>query len=406
MMTTEEQLKLAEKKIEEIKDKIKRTEQDLNEAERKKRYSQTDKHIGLAMMTNSTMRPVGTYKFLSGSGEESRMMSEISDLESKLSSLKRDLDKAERELRDVKSKYEYEQRKEAKLIVDDNGIFIEGDESRRDIVKPLADKVVAYVQDYESYASSPEVAEYLKLKKELNEVVKKSALPEAIRENLSEIKSAQNRTGAAFEYMVIDDKILVDRDFASENIKYFERDIEDYNRGISRVDAKREEFEPTLLGKIFKSVGKKQKAKNDLQIDRKINELISYRGYKELGLTAFQGYKEKYIVPATEAIEILRKIKRLTITSSNVSRFIKKGEDAKKHIEEKTILEALNVDAGQVVLSEIKGYLDSRGLKLSKETIFEAICHSDTYRWLAEQVRATGFKPSEQIKQTGIQPGE
>ena len=109
MMTTEEQLKLAEKKIKEIKDKIKRTEQDLDEAERKKRYSQTDKHIGLAMMTNSTMRPVGTYKFLSGSGEESRMMSEISDLESKLSSLKRDLDKAERELRDVKSKYEYEQ---------------------------------------------------------------------------------------------------------------------------------------------------------------------------------------------------------------------------------------------------------------------------------------------------------
>ena len=68
----------------------------------------------------------------------------------------------------IHPRYEYEQRKEAKLVVEDNGIFIEGDESRRDIVKPLADKVVAYVQDYESYASSPEVAEYLKLKKELN----------------------------------------------------------------------------------------------------------------------------------------------------------------------------------------------------------------------------------------------
>lgn len=402
-MTTEEQLRLAEKKVKEIKDKIKRTEQDLDEAERKRRNSQTDKHVGLAMMTNSTMRPLGTYKFLSGTGEEGRMMTEVSNLKSKLSNLKRDLDKAERELRDVKSKYEYEKRKEAKLIVADDGIFIEGDESRRDIVKPLADKVVAFVQDYESYAGAPEVAEYLNLKQELDRVVRESNLPEATSDNLSEIKSARIRTYSGFEYMVIDGKILVDRDFASGEIREFSRQIEGYDRGIAKVDASREDFRPSFLGKLFKSVGKKQKMENDAKIDDNIKELSTNRGYKQKGLDDFQGYKDKYIVPAAEAMEILGKIIRLTDNSRNVTRFVKEGETAKKHIDEKTILQSLRVDAASIVLSEIKGYLDSRNLKLSKETIYEAICHSDTYKWLAEQIRATGFEPKEQ---KGTQPGE
>jgi len=405
-MTTEEIVKDIEKKIKDIKSKIKSAENELSDAESKRRMSQSDKTMGLIMMNNQHMKTYGTYKFITSLGDEGKYSTRISRLKGEISDLKRKLSKHEKELKEAKEKLAYEKRPEATLVVADDRIHIEGDDARRDIVKPLASKDVEYIQDYDSYAESPEVADYLKLKKELDGVIEVSDLPKATKENLDEIKSAQIRSSFSFEYMVIDGKILVDRDFASGEIREAAREVENYDRGIAKVDASRDEFRPSFLGRLFRSVGKKQKMKNDAIIDDNIKELSSYRGLRQSRLDSYQGYKDKYIVPATEAMDILRKITQLTQTSSNVSRFINEGETAKKHIDEKTILQALKVNAENIVLSEIKGYLDSRGLKLSKETIFEAICHSDTYRWLAEQVRATGFKPSEQIKQTGTQPGE
>lgn len=397
-MSVIQEIKRKESKISELKREIHSVESEIRHTESNLLQVRSSKNTGLIYMTNSTLRPLGTYKFISGSNNETTLTSNLSRLKSKKSDLEWDLRSEERDLEELE--YKYKHLPEAKLTSSKYGIHFEGDKDQKDILEPLRKKMEDYAEEHKRIRASEDVANYVEVKGKLSEALKNGHFPDATKKNLDEIKMIKRQLKYDVGHLVVDDKILVEGDFASSLIEIAEDKMGIWQRRIDENQKRRDNFKPTFWGKVFKRVGEKQRAELETRIN---NADLEYRAYLTGEVTDFKYYtemKEKYVVPSMEIKKLIDKYK-LAIIPSDVTKYMSNPEKYQKDINENTILRDIGVvDIPAFIISHFQTYLDNHDLKLSRETLLQTICESEFHKELAAKlVDVTGYKPKE--KQTG-----
>lgn len=372
-MSLESEINSLRSKIGSMKRELSSVDSELSKAHSDKMRATSSSSMGIAMMGNSSTRAYGTYSYLRGSNDSIALSSKISRLESQKSSLKSKIEMSERKLKDLEIQFEYESRPEAKLISTEKGIFVDGDEKKTNLISWAEAAVADYVADYERIIHSAEVTEYKELDAEITSFAKSAQLPQATDENVRALEVVKRRNGVPFEYVVIDGKIIVNRDFSSQEIALEQRKISDYENLISENQKKREGFEPTTLGKIFRGVRKKQQAQFDSVIDaedEKHQEEISSIQSK---IKELETARDIYIAPSTPIMPKLDRLIKLC-ESKDVRAYVYELEDIEKNIAEHTILTgAMNYDVVSKIISEAKACLDSKRLKLTRKHVLETI---------------------------------
>lgn len=384
-MSIKEQIEESKGKISRLKSNIRSTETKIRSEESKKRQAESSRTMGMVYFANPTLRPYGTYKYISSSNNVTSLTSSISRLKSKKSNLESELHREESNLKALEQKYK--NRPEATLVVGENGVYIEGDPTKRDILTAVYNKIDRYISEHQKIRSSESVAKYLELTQTLETDVAKSNLPEATKNNIEELKILKNRLMSNFRYVVVGDKVLVDSDFISHPIAIAEDKVKNLQVKIDDNQARRDNFEPTFWGKIFKGVREKQMQELEDKIKRVDFEYKTYQGEAQADAKYYSEVKTKYVEPSIEFMEVLGKLKRLA-SSYDVSKYLNNEEKYKKDLDPSTILKDIGItDLPTEVMRNIQGYLDNHDLKLSKEAILEAILACPYYKELAEQIK-------------------
>ncbi len=398
-MSVIQEIRSKENKISELKREIRSIESEIRHTESNLRQVRNSKNMGLVYMTNSTLRPLGTYKFISGSNNEMSLNSELSRLKSKKSDLEWKLRHEERELDDLEDKYKH--LPEAKLTSSKFGIHFEDDKEQKDILEPLRKKMEQYAVDHKRIRESKAVAEYVELNAQLSQAVQNGNFPDATPENIEQLRNLKNMLRTGFDYMVYEGKILVDSDFVSRHIEIAEDKMKNLQRKIDENQQRRDVFEPTFWGKVFKRVGQKQRDELETKIK---NVDLEYQAYYTGERTDFKYYsqmKEKYVDPMMAIKDLIEKYKRSIALSTDVCTYKANPEKYQRDIDENTILQ--DIDVGNIprfLIGQFKTYLDNHDLTLTEDTIMQAICESEHHKELAAQlIKMTGYKPKE--KQAG-----
>lgn len=393
-MDYEIEIKLKEERITDIKERLNQIKKSLKEAESAKRDAENDTTLGLLQMGSSALRPIGTYNFLNGSNTVGEISIKIKDLKQEQKNLEWELFEEENKLKHLKEEFEYSKRDQANLVATKDGIFIEGDESNRNVISWLEHKVSSYVAEYNRILESEEVADYKKYKAEFERLVKETDLPEASPENLAELKDMRARYGSGVKYIVMDGKVIVEDCFTSA-IETSNSLVSYYTQDVEKARKKYDEFEPTFFGKVFKRVGKKQKEKWDSGVKNTENHFISHLEEQKKKTAEYEAAKSKYIDPAVEVLASLDRLNKHIADSYYVCKFIHEIDDYKKNIENHTILKSIDdSDVMFSILSSFRYYLDQHGLKLSREDIYDAIFESEYHQELAQEIyNARGYKP-------------
>ena len=400
-MSVKEQIEESKRKISSLKSDISRKSSEISREESRKIQANSGQTMGLVYMTNSQLRAYGTYKYLSSSHDYTSLTLSISRLKSQKSSLESELYKEELNLKTLEDKYK--NLPEAKLIVTDNGIFIEGDQSQKDILTPVYDKIETYVSEHRKIMNSEQVARYNALKSELEANVDKSSLPQATKKNIEELEILKNRLISDFGFVVINGKILVDSDFISRPIAIAQDKVKNLQERIDRNQARRDAFEPTFWGKVFKGVEKKQRQELEDKISKVDFEYKTYQGEAKADAEYYSEIKSKYVDPSLPQIELLGRLTRLTNSSYEVSKYIKNEEKYKKDVDPKTVLIEIGIgDVPDYVIKSLKSYLDSHDLQLSRESVIKAIHDCSYHKDLAEQIEYKPTKTQTEEKSSDI----
>jgi len=144
-MNYEIEIRLTENRIDDIETKLREIKQSLKELESAKRDAENDTTLGLLQMSSSALRPIGTYNFLNGAGTVGDIRAKIKELEQDKKDLEWELFEEKNKLKHLKEEFEYSKRDQANLVTTKEGIFIEGDESNRNVISWLEHKVNSYI---------------------------------------------------------------------------------------------------------------------------------------------------------------------------------------------------------------------------------------------------------------------
>ena len=218
-----------------------------------------------------------------------------------------------------------------------------------------------------------EVAEYKELDAEITSFAKSAQLPQATDENVRALEIIQRRNGVPFEYVVIDGKIIVNRDFATQAIETEQGVVADNEKLVKENQEKREGFEPTTLGKIFKGIRKKQEAQFYSVLDSEDEKYQGKISSSQSKIKELETAREIYIDPSTPIMSKLDRLIKLC-ESKDIKAFVYELEDMKQIIEEHTILkESVQYDVVSKIMSEAKGYLNSKRLKLTRQQVLKEL---------------------------------
>ena len=372
-MSLESEISSLKSKIGSLKRELSSVESDLSRAHSDKMRATSNSSMGIAMMANSSTRAYGTYSYLSGSNNAMALSSKISRLESEKDSLKRKIDEKEKQLRDLESQFEYEKRPEAVLVSSEDGVYIEGDIKKTNIFAWAEEAISSYIQDYKRVIASEEVAEYKKLDEEIKDFASMAQLPEASEENVRALEVIQRRNKVPFEYVVIDGKIIVNSDFASQSIAREQSTISQNEESLKKNQEKREGFKPTTMGRLFRGVRKKQQAQFDGELDVEDEKYKAAISDSESKIKELETAKEIYIEPSTPIMEKLDRLIELC-ASKDVRVYVYESDDLRKHINNHTILKSgMKYDIVSKTISQAKGYLNAHNLKLTEKQILRAI---------------------------------
>ena len=375
-MGLELEIQKTKQEISQIKKDILSLKGDIDRLGGEKNRATQDSLLGVAMMGNDTTKAYGVLSYTSNSAKSVGISSEISNLEYKKRALEQELGELEMKLKSLEEEFEYESRPEVSLIVTDKEIFIAGDENKRNILSGLEEEVSLYIDDYNQVVNSPDVAKYQKLNGEILNFVKSAKLPEATDENMRRLDIITRRHEVPFEYVVIDGKIVVDRDFVSPVVAEENRSIERFEDMLVNNNIKRDKFEPTALGKVFKSVRKKQQSKYEAGIkeeDSKYKTIISGIDSK---IQELETVKEMFIEPSLPIMDKVYEVINLC-GSKHVKTFVYELEDIEKNINSHTILKnTVKYDVISKVVDDVRSYLDAKHVKLSREQLINAISNS------------------------------
>lgn len=378
-MSLEAEIKRVKEEIEKIEEEIETIDSELEELEDEKSGASNKAMSSVAMMANKVTKAYGVYGYTSNTAKAGAISGEISSLEDRKDELEHQLYVLEEQLELLEQEFEYESRPEAKLVVTEEGIFIEGDDKKRNIVSCAEVEIDSYIENYNKILNSDDVARYQNLDKEVANFVQRADLPEATEQNIRRLDIVKRRHNVFFDHVVVDGKILIDRDFVTPVVEFEKGTIDRYEDVININKQKKGEFKPTALGRIFKGVGKKQQAKFDSEL-KKDNALYeSLISDVDSKISELETAKEVFVIPS---LPIMPKVHELIIlcASKEVKSFVYELPDFEKNIREHTILK--NIVKGDIVsrmIEESKRYLDANHLKLSREQVINAIC-SGIYR--------------------------
>lgn len=394
-MSVKEQIESLKKKIESKKSMLRGIDCEITRLESQKRMASSSKTMGLSFMASGTMRPLGTYKYLSGSRDESFINSTIVRKRATQSSLSWEIRGMERDLKDLESKYA--SLPEAKLYSTKYGIHIEGDEKETDLLEPLRKTMEEYAETHKKINESPDVAKYKKLKAELDEAIQTSALPEATDKNIEELNQLKRRLRMGFDYEFVNGRLYVGSDFISRQIQIASDEMKNQQRKIDDNQKRRDEFEPTFMGKILRSVRKKQQAELEEKIKYCDLEYRTSYGEAEADYKYYSEVKDKYIVPSQQIKELHITVSDLASVSPLVYKYVSGAEKYDRPIDENTILKDIEVgDIPSFLIRGVQTYLDKTDQRLTRETLLQAICESEYHRELAEQIKkVVGYTPKE-----------
>ena len=132
-MTTKEALQTKREELREKRSKLSAIQSEIRDVEAKKRVAENDSTLGLLQMSNNSLRPLGTYNYLSNSDKVSTLKRQLSDLKDKQRDLEHDVRDLEYDVRRLEEQFEYESRPEAELVVGKNSIHIKGDEKKQQL---------------------------------------------------------------------------------------------------------------------------------------------------------------------------------------------------------------------------------------------------------------------------------
>lgn len=393
-MDYEIEIGLKEDRITEIETRLSEIKKEIKKLEREYEDVSGDANIGIAMMGSPGLGILGAYNYVTASDSGKSIESTLKDLKNEKKDLEWKLFEEQNKLKYLKEEFEYSKRDQANLVVTKEGIFIEGDESNRNVISWLEHKVNSYIAEYNRILQSEEVADYKKYKAEFERLVKETALPKASPENLEELKALRLRFGDELKYIVMDGKVIVEDCFTSA-INTSGSLVSYYTQDVEKVRKKYDEFQPTFFGKVFKSVGKKQKEKWDSEVKDTENHYTSHLEEQKKKVAEYEAAKAKFVAPATEVLASLDKLNKHIDDSYYVYKFINEIDDYKENIENHTILKSIDdSDVMFSILSSFRYYLDQHGLKLTREDIYDAIFESEYHQDLAQEIyNARGYKP-------------
>ena len=407
-MTTKEALQEKREELRGKREELSKVKSEIREVESKKREAENDSTLGLLQMSNNSLRPLGTYNYLTNSDKASTLKKQLSDLKDKQRDLERDVRDLEYDVKRLEEQVEYESRPEAELVIGKDSIYIKGNEDNN-LITPLMWDISAYTREYQRLIESDKFKNFPMLeqtiadkKAELEALVKTLDLPEDTEENRRTLRSYQSSGNARFDFMEIDGKLLVDADFTAASISDKEFVKSTYEKSIEENKKRYDTFEPSLTGKIFKGLGKKQKAEWDSQVAAKEAELKASIETVDKDIARLKAVQAKFVTPSEPARKLLQQISELVNESYSCKRVVKDAEEHKQTIESHTILTGKTEQAlMRLMLSTGSSYyLDQNKLKLTKETIFDAICENEQFADLAQEImNATGYKPSKKTKQ-------
>lgn len=401
-MSIKEQIEDIKEEIRDLEREKSRIESEIRDEEFRKRQADSNKTLGIAFMGNSNLRTYGTYKYISSSNESSHISSIISNLESKKSDVSWKISDKKSELDRLQEKYR--NLPISKLIATENGILIDGDTSRRDLLEPLYKKIDDYIAEHKKVRESTAVANYITLKQKLEDSVKNSNLPESSKKNIEELQILKNRLQTNFDFVVIEGKLLVGSDFISRYITSEQDKIKNFQKRIDDNQARRDKFEPTFWGKIFKGVREKQLKELEEKIKNCDFEYTTYRDEAAAFADYYTEVKSKYVEPATEQMKLLSDLKDLKIFSLEVSKYVNGGKKYQQDIDPNTILKDIGItDIPTYLINNVQSYLDKNDLRLTRETVLEAIANSVYHQDLSEKLANIGYKQNFQQSKSEVQ---
>ena len=401
------ELSLKNEMLREAKAKLRQVESDIKDTEREKRNAENDSTLGLVQMSNSSLRPIGTYNFLSGSGKAESFRNRLKDLAQEERRLQSDIRSLESDVSSLERKIEYESRPEAVLVVGEDFIGVEGDEKNHNLIYSLAWDMAMFVKEYERLMASDEVVKHPELeqtiaekKAELEALVATLDLPEDTEENRKKLFGYKRASKNSFDYIGVAGKLLVDKDFVASSLSDKQFIKKTYEDRVAENRKKYEQFEPNLTGKIFKGLGKKQKAEWDKQVSDKEASLQAEVKKLDAEIGHLQNVQATFITPSKPARKLLQQISELVERSCRYQKVISEADGCRKKIESHTIF--ANKTENEIMnslLSGVRYYLDKNKLKISKESIFEAICSNPQFADLAQEImNATGYNPASKAK--------
>ena len=82
-MTTKEALQEKREELRGKREELSKVKSEIREVESKKREAENDSTLGLLQMSNNSLRPLGTYNYLTNSDKASTLKKQLSDLKDK-----------------------------------------------------------------------------------------------------------------------------------------------------------------------------------------------------------------------------------------------------------------------------------------------------------------------------------
>ena len=401
------------RKIEETKRRIIELEETLadidekiKKAQREETHASMDATTGLFMMNNhSSLQSLGTYKYLSGTSKAGFERVTISGLERDRDFRQSQLYDERRRLQNLEEELEYLSRPEAVLIDSKDGLFIEGDNSKTNLLADVYAMLNAYVQDYNTMLSEAEVKRYCELVAQIMQSPEYAFLPKFTPMNKETLRAYAAKR--PLTHVVVGDRMVVDSDFATPEINDEQAMIRYYDRKIEDEHARLEDFQPTGLAKIFPNHRQKQQEELNREVEWEVQAAERRIEHGKGKIERLEKLHKGFVVPSIPFFETVRQIAELK-TTRIVRKFETEGETYRENIENHTILKNSS-DYGNFIARIIfanRRILDKLGVRLSREQILELIYNSEYHAELAEELKNAGYILEQRESKKGSKPVE
>ncbi len=380
-----------EGRISELERDLEKIDEEIRQAQSEESRASHQASMGLSMMNaHSSMGMAGTHKYMSASTKASYGRVRISELERKKDFKSSQLFDEKRRLQNLKEEQEYMSRPDAVLIDSKNGLFIEGDKSKTNLLSELYATLNQYVQEYNAMIAEDDVKKVLELESQITGATGFDALPKFSKPDEALLKTFSKEN--PFNFVVVGGRFVVDADFTASEIKDEEAMIKYYSRQIEGKKAQAEDFQPTGLGRVFPKIHQKQKERfySDTAWEIEADERRIEHGHGEI--ESWKKIHDKFVVPSVPFFEIVKKLAKLKVSKA-VRKFDAEGETYRGNIQNHTILKN-GLDYGNFVTRLIfsnRDILNKLGVKLDRDQVLAIIYSSEFHAELAKELKNAGY---------------